>query len=107
MRSGWGPGIAWILAVSPAMAMGSSARFEIPPQPMPAALKAFAAQAAPIQLLYVYSAVENVRGNCVRGELEKHEALLQLLRGTGLEAVFVSDTEVIIRAIGAHQSAVR
>lgn len=103
MRFAAGAGIT-LLAVVPAIAIADSARFEIPGQPMPAALKAFAVQAAPIQLLYVYSVVEHVRGNSVRGELDKHDALSQLLRGTGLEAVFVSDTEVIIRSVTAHQS---
>src|SRR5207237_6471601 len=61
-----------------------------PAQPLPSALKAFAAQAH-IQLFYVYSVVADTRGNAVQGELDTREALAALLRNTGLEAVYSSD----------------
>lgn len=70
--------------------------FDIPAQPLPAALKAFAAQAH-IQLLYVYNVVAEGRGNAVVGELNTRDALTTLLQGTGFEAAYTSDTEVTIR----------
>jgi outer membrane receptor for ferric coprogen and ferric-rhodotorulic acid len=78
------------------LAMADAQRFDIPAQPLPAALKAFAEQAH-MQLLYVYDVVAEGRSNAVRGELDRREALAQLLRGTGFEAAYVSDTEVTIR----------
>lgn len=84
-----------ILAM-PQLVLADVQRFDIPAQPLPAALKAFAAQAH-IQLLYVYNVVAEGRGNAVRGELETREALQELLTGTGFEAAYVSDTEVTIR----------
>jgi len=86
---------AMMLVVSQ-VAMAQTRRFDIPAQPLPAALKAFAEQAH-MQLLYVYNVVAEGRSNAVRGELERHEALDELLRGTGFEAAYVSDTEVTIR----------
>src|SRR4029077_2425951 len=67
----------------PAMAFADSAHFDIPAEGMPAALKAFAAQAH-MQLLYQYDAVKNAHGNAISGDLDKHAALEQLLRNSGL-----------------------
>jgi len=89
---------AALLLTAPAMALADSARFDIAAQPMPAALKAFAAQAH-MQLLYRYNAVQNAHGNAVSGELEKHAALEQLLRDSGLEVVYSSDSAATIRPI--------
>jgi hypothetical protein len=89
---------AGLLITAPALALADSARFDIAAQPLPAALKAFASQAH-MQLLYQYNAVRNAHGNAVSGDLEKHSALEQLLRNTGLEAVYSSDSEVTIRLI--------
>jgi iron complex outermembrane recepter protein len=88
----------------PALAMADSARFAIKAQPLPAALKAFAQQAH-MQLLYEYGIVRDIRGNAVSGLLEKHAALVQLLRNTGLEAVFSADNAATIRPIRASPSA--
>lgn len=82
------------------MAIADSARFNIPAQPLPVALRAFATQAH-MQLLYQYDAVEGVKGNPVNGDLEKHAALGQLLRNTGLEAVYSTDSEATIRRVRA------
>src|SRR5882762_1048706 len=89
---------AALLLTAPAMALADSARFDIPAQSMPAALKAFAAQAH-MQLLYRYNAVQNAHGNAVSGELEKHAALEQLLHNSGLEVVYSSDSAATIRPI--------
>jgi len=90
---------ALVLTV-PAMAMADSARFDIAAQPMPAALKAFAAQAH-MQLLYQYGAVAHATGNAVVGELETHAALEQLLRNTGLEVVYSSPNAATIRPLNS------
>jgi len=92
---------AWVayglLFSAPGLALAAnSQRFDIPAQPLPSALKVLAAQAH-IQLFYVYSVVAKERGNAVRGELDTRQALAELLRDTGLEAVYTSDTEVTIR----------
>jgi iron complex outermembrane recepter protein len=87
----------------PAMAVADSARFDIAAQPLPAALKTFATQAH-MQLLYQYSAVASARGNAVNGDLEKHVALEQLLKNSGLEVIYSSDSVATIRPV--HTSAV-
>ncbi|MGH9645040.1 MAG: TonB-dependent receptor plug domain-containing protein, partial [Terriglobales bacterium] len=63
---------------------------------MPQALKTFAAQAH-MQLLYQYNAVMNAKGNAVIGELDKHAALDQLLKDSGLEVIYSSDSAATIR----------
>jgi len=85
------------------MARADHARFDIAPQPLPAALKAFAAQSH-MQLLYQYDAVANATGNAVVGELETHAALEQLLRNTGLEVVYSSRGTATIRVRSATHS---
>jgi iron complex outermembrane receptor protein len=84
----------------PAMAFADSARFDIPAQPLPTALKAFASQAH-MQLLYQYSAVAKAKGNAVSGDLEKHAALAQLLKDSGLEVIYSSDSAATIRPFRA------
>lgn len=84
---------------APVMAMADSTRFNIAAQPLPQALKAFAAQAH-MQLLYEYGAVAHRRGNAVIGDLDKHSALEQLLRDSGLEIVYSSDAAATIRQMG-------
>ena len=91
---------AGIVLTAPAMALADSARFSIPAQPLPQALKAFAAQAH-MQLLYQYSAVANAKGNAVSGDLDKHAALEQLLKNSGLEVLYSSDSAATIRPIHA------
>jgi iron complex outermembrane recepter protein len=92
-----------LVCSAPVLAVADSQRFDIPAQPLPTALKAFAAQAH-IQLFYVYSVVANARGNAIQGELDTHRALEELLRDTGLQAIYQSDSEVTIRLAGAPQS---
>src|SRR5579872_7177053 len=92
---------AWVayglLFSAPGLALAANPQwFDIPGQPLPSALRALAAQAH-IQLFYVYSVVAKKRGNAVRGELDTRQALEELLRDTGLEAVYTSDTEATIR----------
>jgi outer membrane receptor protein involved in Fe transport len=87
-----------VLLTVPAMAMADAARFNITAQPLPAALKAFADQAH-MQVLYQYDAVSGATGNAVSGKLDKHAALEQLLKNTGLEAVYSSETAATIRPI--------
>ncbi len=88
--------VCGVILVMPRLAMADAERFDIPAQPLPSALKAFAEQAH-MQLLYVYNVVAYGRSNAIRGELDRHQALDELLRGTGFEAAYVSDTEVTIR----------
>lgn len=87
----------------PALAIADSAQFNIPAQPMPAALKAFAVQAH-MQLLYQFDAVERAKGNPISGDLDKHVALTELLRNTGLEAVYSSDSAATIRKVRANST---
>jgi outer membrane receptor protein involved in Fe transport len=93
-----------LIAGAPAIGLAESQAFDIPAQPLPAALKAFAAQAH-VQLLYVYSAVANSSGNAVHGDLDSREALAELLRNTGFAAAFTSDREVTIRRTDSSANA--
>jgi hypothetical protein len=88
--------VCGLILSSTGIASADSLRFDIPAQPLPSALKAFASQAH-VQLLYVYSVVVDGRGNAVQGELDTRRALDELLRGTGFEASYTSDTEITIR----------
>lgn len=94
---------AGLALTAPVMAMADSAQFNIASQPLPQALKAFAAQAH-MQLLYEYGAVARAKGNAVIGDLDKHAALAQLLKNSGLEAVYSSDTAATIRRAGSTAS---
>src|ERR1700758_2451004 len=76
-----------LFLATPGRASADPARFDIAPQPLPDALKNFAAQAK-MQLLYRYDIVSRATANPVAGQLEKHVALDQMLRGTGLEAIY-------------------
>ncbi len=75
---------------------GSSQQFDIPAQPVADALLAFGAQ-TDMQLLYRYDAVKDVRAPSLVGRFAKFEALRLLLRGTGLEAVFIGENVASIR----------
>ena len=88
-----------VLAV-PASVRADPARFNIVAQPLPEALKNFAAQAK-MQLLYPYDLVSHATANPVVGDLEKHAALDAMLKGTGLEAVYSSENTATIRSIAA------
>jgi TonB-dependent receptor len=93
-----------LILATPGRASADPARFEITAQPLPNALKNFAAQAK-MQLLYRYDVVSHATASPVTGQLEKHAALEQLLRGTGLEAVYSNDTTATIRSISAGDKA--
>lgn len=84
--------------LSPVLALADTAQFAIKAEPLPLALKAFAQQAH-MQLLYEYAIVRDIRGNPVSGVIEKHAALEQLLRNTGLEAIFSSESAATIKPI--------
>src|SRR5438552_13114033 len=103
-RGGCGWVMCAIISAAPSPASADPQQFDIPAQPLPSALKAFAAQAH-VQLLYVYDVVAGGRGNAVRGELDARKALAELLRGTGFEAIYASDTEVTIRRSSLPRSA--
>lgn len=91
---------AGIALALPAMATADSARFSIAAQPLATALKEFAAQAH-MQVLYRYDVVKGENANPIRGNLEKHAALAQLLRNTGLTAVYSSDSAAKIAPVRA------
>lgn len=90
-----------LMAPLPAIAIASSANFHIVAQPLPLALKDFAAQAH-MQILYRYDEISAITGNEVVGKLDTHAALEELLRNTGLEPVYISKKAATIRPIHAH-----
>ena len=91
-----------LILATPGTASADPARFDIAAQPLPTALKNFAAQAK-MQLLYRYDIVSHKTASPVTGQLEKHAALDLLLRGTGLEAVYSNDNTATIRLISAEE----
>src|SRR6202047_1256696 len=93
-----------MLLATPGSASADPAPFDIAAQPLPNALKNFAAQAK-MQLLYRSDIVSRATASPVTGQLEKHAALEQLLRGTGLEAVYSSENTATIRPITAAERA--
>src|ERR1700682_2817062 len=94
-----------LMLATPGRASADPARFEITAQPLPNALKNFAAQAK-MQLLSRYDVVSHATASPVTGQLEKHAALEQLLRGTGLEAVYSNDNTATIRPMSAGEKGV-
>src|SRR6202051_213341 len=93
-----------LMLAAPGSASADPARFDIAAQPLPNALKSFAAQAK-MQLLYRYDVVSHATARPVTGQLEKHAALERLLQGTGLEAVYSNDNTATIRVISAGDKA--
>src|ERR1700689_5304859 len=93
----------WLLA-APGSASADPARFDINSQPLPNALKNFAAQAK-MQLLYRYDVVSHATATPVIGQLEKHAALERLLQGTGLVAVYSDENTATIRVMSAADKA--
>jgi TonB-dependent receptor len=93
-----------LILAAPGKANADPARFDIAAQPLPNALKNFAAQAK-MQLLYRYDVVSHATARPVTGQLEKHAALDQLLRGTGLEAVYSNDDTATIRPVSGGEKA--
>src|SRR6202166_1463747 len=95
---------AVLILATPGKASADPARFDIVAQPLPTALKNFAAQAK-MQLLYRYDIVSHKTASPVAGQLERHAALDLLLRGTGLEAVYSNDSTATIRLISTEEKA--
>src|ERR1700722_18911147 len=93
-----------LILATPGIASADPARFDIGAQPLPTALKNFAAQAK-MQLLYRYDIVSHKTASPVAGQLERHAALELLLRGTGLEAVYSNDSTATIRLISTEEKA--
>src|SRR5258706_16107698 len=93
-----------LLLATPGSASADPARFDITAQPLPNALKNFAAQAK-MQLLYRYDVVSHATATPVTGQLEKHAALERLLQGTGLEAVYSNSNTATIRVISTAEKA--
>src|ERR1700687_4919974 len=93
-----------LILATPGKASADPARFDIAAEPLPNALKTFAAQAK-MQLLYRYDVVSHATASRVAGQIEKHAALELLLRGTGLEAVYSNDNTATIRLISAGEKA--
>jgi iron complex outermembrane receptor protein len=91
-----------LLLATPGRANADPAQFDIAPQPLPDALKNFATQAK-MQLLYRYDIVSRATANPVTGRLEKHVALEQMLRGTGLEAIYSGESTATIRLISTSE----
>ena len=89
-----------LMLAAPGSASADPARFDITAEPLPNALKHFAAQAK-MQLLYRYDVVNHATATPVTGQLEKHAALERLLQGTGLEAVYSDENTATIRVISA------
>src|SRR3984957_18141157 len=96
--------LACAILAAPGKASADPARFDIVAQPLPTALKNFAAQAK-MQLLYRYDIVSRKTASPVTGQLEKHAALDLLLRGTGLEAVYSNDNTATIRLVSPEKAA--
>src|ERR1700691_269688 len=93
-----------LMLAAPGSASADPARFDIAAQPLPNALKNFAAQAK-MQLLYRYNVVSHATATPVTGQLEKHAALERLLQGTGLVAVYSDENTATIRVMSAADEA--
>ncbi|HWX32647.1 MAG TPA: TonB-dependent receptor [Steroidobacteraceae bacterium] len=93
-----------LMLAAPGSASADPARFDITAEPLPNALKHFAAQAK-MQLLYRYDVVSHATATPVTGQLEKHAALERLLQGTGLVAVYSDANTATIRAMSAPDKA--
>jgi TonB-dependent receptor len=91
-----------LMLAAPGSASADPARFDITAEPLPNALKHFAAQAK-MQLLYRYDVVSHATATPVTGQLEKHAALDRLLQGTGLVAVYSDANTATIRVISAAE----
>src|ERR1700731_3123188 len=93
-----------LMLAAPGSASADPARFDITAEPLPNALKHFAAQAK-MQLLYRYDVVSHATATPVAGQLKKHAALERLLQGTGLVAVYSDENTATIRVMSATDKA--
>jgi iron complex outermembrane receptor protein len=89
-------GALWLTVSPTALARADSASFDIAAQPMPAALKAFAAQAH-LQLLFDYKALARLRTAPLKGRMAPKDALVRLLKGSGYTFQQVNDRTIAIR----------
>ena len=73
-----------------------SAAFDIPQQPLPAALRAFAEQSG-MQLLYRPETFKGATSRAISGKIDRRQALQMLLADSGLEAVYSAENAATIR----------
>ena len=97
-------GSSW--AVRAAGTLTSTARFDISPQRLAAALLAYSEQSG-VQVTSPAELLDGRRSPGVKGSLNAQEALKQLLVGTGLQFDIVDDTTVAIRPRPAAAASVR
>src|SRR5688572_12068262 len=76
--------------------------YEIRPQAVSTALKAFAAQSE-LQLIFTEKDVRESETSGVAGSLTPRDALLKMLEGTGLEFEFTANNVVVIRKARATE----
>jgi outer membrane receptor protein involved in Fe transport len=76
--------------------------YQIAPQSVSTALKAFAAQSS-MQVLFTEADVSAARTEGVNGNLAPREALLRMLEGTGLEFEFTAGQVVVVRRAVSQQ----
>jgi iron complex outermembrane receptor protein len=76
--------------------------FDIPPQPLPAALRAFAEQSG-LQLAYTTASMEGVMSDGLRGNFTPEQGLVRLLAGTGVSYQFTGATTVTLTRAGTQQ----
>lgn len=93
-------GMLWLTFSPTAFARANPQSFDIAAQPMPAALKAFAAQAH-VQLLFDYKALARLRTGPVKGQMQANEALALLLKGSGYTFQRVNGRTIAIRPAAA------
>jgi len=79
---------------------GGPVNFNIPAQPAPAALQAFAKQAG-LEVLFPFDELKKVQSKEVKGEMEPAEALKTLLDGTGYEATRTAAKNFVVRKTDA------
>ncbi len=89
-------GALWLTVSPTALARADTASFDIAAQPMPGALKAFAAQAH-LQLLFDYKALARLRTRPLKGRMDPKDALGRLLKGSGYTFQQVNERTIAIR----------
>ncbi|HEV7137853.1 MAG TPA: TonB-dependent receptor [Steroidobacteraceae bacterium] len=89
-------GVLWLGVAPTALARANPESFDIAAQPMPSALRAFAAQAH-VQLLFDYKALAHFKAGPVKGGMDSKDALARLLRGSGYTFQQVSDRTIAVR----------
>ena len=94
-----------LILATPGTASADPARFDIAAQPLPTALKNFAAQAK-MQLLYRYDIVSHATASPVSGaDSRSTPPWSNCCEGPGLEAVYSNDNTATIRLISAEEKA--